>query len=241
MSDELRLGLAESEFQPVSDELTQIKALLNTQDSTFLELGCGAAYQTRAIAENTNVQSIIGVEIDPIQHNKNLLITDLPKVTFKSYGAERIEEEDACFDAVIMLKSLHHVPRPELPNAFREIHRVLKRDALAYISEPVFAGEFNEVMRIFHDEQEVRLAAFNAIKQAIAENLFYAEAQVFFKNKIKLASFAQYEAAVLDVSHTEHNLSDKVLARVKEKFLSNETEDGFIFYQPNRINLLRKI
>lgn len=111
---------------------------------------------------------------------------------------------------------------------------------LAYISEPVFAGNFNELLRLFHDEELVRLAAFNAIKQALDCGLFSLEKQYFFQNKVKLSSFEQFEAGVLNVTHTDHKLSDDVLATVKEKFLSHESDDGFIFHQPNRVNLLRK-
>lgn len=54
---------------------------------------------------------------------------------------------------------------------------------LAYISEPVFAGNFNELLRLFHDEELVRLAAFNAIKQALDCGLFSLEKQ-YFQNKV---------------------------------------------------------
>ena len=53
-----------------------------------------------------------------------------------------------------------------------EIHRVLKPDGLAYISEPVFAGEFNEIIRLFHDELAVREAAFAAVGRAVATGRF---------------------------------------------------------------------
>jgi ubiquinone/menaquinone biosynthesis C-methylase UbiE len=240
MPTQFKLGPDSAESQPESNELNVIKELLNTEATAFLELGCGAAYQTRAVAENTNVESIVGVEIDAIQHDKNLLITDLPKVTFKSYGAESIQEEDQSFDAVIMLKSLHHVPVPRMHHAFQEIHRVLKTDGIAYISEPVFAGDFNDMMRLFHDEESVRLEAFNATVQAVECGLFTSQKQHFFRNKIRFASYQQYEAGVLGVTHTNHTLSDDVLAKVKQKFLSHESDEGFIFYQPNRVNLLRK-
>ena len=34
---------------------------------------------------------------------------------------------------------------------------------MAYISEPIFAGDFNDVLRLFHDEEQVRQYAFGAI------------------------------------------------------------------------------
>ena len=58
----------------------------------MLELGCGGAEKTRQIAELTGVEEVVAAEVDQIQHEKNLLIEDLPKVTFASFGAEAIED-----------------------------------------------------------------------------------------------------------------------------------------------------
>ena len=46
--------------------------VLSLDDKRILELGCGAMEKTRLIAENFNVAKITAVEIDPIQHEKNL-------------------------------------------------------------------------------------------------------------------------------------------------------------------------
>ena len=41
--------------------------------------------------------------------------------------------------------------------------RVLRPCGLVYISEPIYAGNFNDILRLFHDEQAVRLAAPAAV------------------------------------------------------------------------------
>ena len=230
------------ESNPVIDEeLNVIRKLLNTEGTRILELGCGAAYQTRAIIENTRVRSIVAAEVDQRQHQKNLQVTDLPSVTFKSYGAESIEEADRSFDAVIMLKSLHHVPLAQMQAAFREIHRVLVDDGYLYISEPVFAGDFNAVLSLFHNEERVRQSAFDAILNAVKNNLFESVTQYFFSNRIKFKSFQQFEQGVLNTTHTEHNLSSELMDEVKQKFLGFESPEGYVFCQPNRVNLLKKV
>ncbi len=50
--------------------------------------------------------------------------------------------------------------------ALAEIARVLVPGGWLYVSEPVFAGPFNELMRLFHDEQAVRAAALAALARA---------------------------------------------------------------------------
>lgn len=224
----------------ISSELELINRLLDLDNVSVLELGCGAAEKTRQIAERTNIASITAVEIDPLQHDKNLQITDLPKVAFKSYGAEAIDEASDSFDVVMMFKSLHHVPAESMDQAMREIHRVLRPGGRAYFSEPVFDGAFNEIMRLFHDEENVRRLAFEALKRAVDSSLFILEAEFFFDNIIRLKSWEQYQDGILNVTHTDHQLSDDTLAEVKNRFLAHEGQDGFVFEIPNRVDVLMK-
>jgi ubiquinone/menaquinone biosynthesis C-methylase UbiE len=226
--------------QPLLNEFEVLRELLPFAGARVLELGCGAAEKTRLIAERTGVAEIVAAEVDLIQHRKNLAIADLPKVAFRSFGAEAIEAPDASFDIVLMFKSLHHVPVPLMDQALAEIRRVLKPGGLAYISEPVFAGEFNEVLRLFHDESVVRRAAFAAVERAVQGGLLELAEERFFRNPLKLASFAQFEQGVLNVTHTEHRVTPDLLARIRAKFERYSGPNGFFFEVPNRVDLLRR-
>jgi SAM-dependent methyltransferase len=226
--------------QPLVDEFEVLTELLPFDDARVLELGCGAAEKTRLIAERTGVAAIMAAEVDAIQHGKNLAITDLPKVAFHSFGAEDIDAPDASFDIVLMFKSLHHVPIPLMDRALREIRRVLRPGGLAYISEPVFAGEFNEVLRMFHDESRVRREAFAAIERAVSQGVMELAEQRFFRNPLKLGSFGQFEQAVINVTHTEHRITPELRERIRAKFESYRSPAGYVFQVPNRVDLLRR-
>lgn len=226
--------------QEISTEFEVLKRMLPFAGARVLELGCGAAEPTRQIAERVEVDEIVAAEIDPIQHGKNLAIEDLPGVTFKAYGAEAIDEPNDSFDIVLMFKSLHHVPKAAMDEALSEIRRVLKPGGLAYISEPVFAGTFNEVIRLFHDESIVRLAAFEAVARSVEARKFELVEEHFFENVLKLKHFGQFEAGVLNVTHTDHDLAPELMQTVKDKFESYRSEDGYVFQAPNRVDLLRK-
>jgi ubiquinone/menaquinone biosynthesis C-methylase UbiE len=227
--------------QPLQDELEVLCELVPLDGARLLELGCGAAEKTRQIAERTGVASIVAAEVDRVQLARHLASSDLTKVTFKSYGAEAIDEPDASFDAVVMFKSLHHVPVPRMDAALAEIHRVLKPGGLAYLSEPVFAGSFNEVIRLFHDESVVRREAFQAVARAVGSGGFELVTERFFFTMLKLESFAQFERGVLNVTHTEHEVSPALLARVRATFECYRSERGYVFEIPNRVDLLRKV
>ena len=234
------MSLQGQQAQDTTNELVVIKRMLKLENARILELGCGAADKTRQLAEQTSVSDIVAVEIDPIQHEKNIKINDLPKVTFKSYGAEEIAEPDASFDIVLMFKSLHHVPEDCLDQALEEIHHVLKPGGQAYFSETVFAGAFNEIMRLFHDEEQVRQQAFSALQRAVDSLLFELQEEYFFRNVVKLKSWEQYQHGILNVTHTEHQLSDDVLAEVKKRFMAHKGHEGFVFEIPNRVDVLRR-
>lgn len=226
---------------PVSSDMELIARYLPLQGTRLLELGCGSAFTTRRLAETFPIAELIATEVDRIQHQKNLQITDLPRVTFQYGGAEAIDQPDASIDAVLMLKSLHHVPGELLTQGLREIHRVLKPGGLAYISEPIYAGAFNEILRLFNDEQQVREAAFEALRDAVASGLFDLADEIFFDSVSRFQGFAEFEERILGVTHSEFDIDDALFARIETAFLSHLGADGVAeFHNPHRLDLLRR-
>ena len=149
------------------NELDLIAQHLPLDNATVLELGCGKAQMTRRIAERFPTARIIATEVDQIQHANNLASEHPASITFKSGGAQAIDAPDNSIDVVFMFKSLHHVPRELMAQSLQEIARVLKPGGLAWISEPVYAGDFNDILRLFHDEKVVRELAFQAVSDAV--------------------------------------------------------------------------
>ena len=208
--------------------------------ASVLELGCGKAEKTRVLAETGRVKEIVALEVDDIQHRRNLQIGDLPNVQFCRGGAEAIPADDNSVDIVLMFKSLHHVPMEHMDAALGEIARVLKPDGLAWISEPVFAGELNEVFRLFHDERVVREAAFATIRKAVDDGRLKLEKQYFFNVRSYFESFEQFDQRMIQVTHSNHRLAPDLYRQVKEKFESYLTPEGATFLNPHRVDLLRK-
>lgn len=222
------------------DERTLYEALLSLDGTRILELGCGRAVHTRNLATGGPDRVVTALEVDRIAHAANLDIDDLPNVTFALGGAEAIPADDESFDRVLMFKSLHHVPVESMGDALREIARVLRPGGLAYISEPVFDGPFNEVMRLFHDEERVRAAAFRALVDAVGAGLFELVEERFFLTESRFADFADYEKKLIGVTHTNHQLSDEIHRQVRERFMQHMGPDGARFEVPMRVDLLRR-
>ncbi|GBG03255.1 ubiquinone/menaquinone biosynthesis methyltransferase [Azospira sp. I13] len=225
---------------PRANEVSLILEHLDFADAEVLELGCGKADKTRQIAAAAPVRRIRALEVDAVQHARNLAGECPPRVDFLQAGAEAIPAEDGSVDIVMMFKSLHHVPVAAMDQALAEIVRVLRPGGVAWISEPVFAGELNEVMRLFHDEQTVRQAAFDAIRRAVAAGQLSLERQLFFRTSSRYGNFADFEARMIRVTHTEHRLSPALLAEVERRFSAHLGPDGAEFFSPQRVDMLIK-
>ena len=235
------MRIADADGGPVLDERVLLDALpLASTPARALELGCGTGRQTRLLAAGGRFASILALEVDRIQHDRNLLVDDLPGVRFALGGAEQIPAPDASVDAVFLFKSLHHVPLDLLGQAFAEMRRVLAPGGLVYISEPVFGGDYNEILRLFHDEEKVRAAAFEATRAAVDEGSFELVSQTFFRAKVRYRSFAEFKQKVIQATHTEHRLSPALYAQVQSTFEAHLGPDGANFLAPFRVDLLRK-
>ncbi len=224
----------------LTDEADIYLKRLPLDGAHMIELGCGSAMHTRIIAETGRPASILACEVDVRQHQKNLAITDLPTVHFVLAGAESIPAPDASVDIVMMFKSLHHVPMNLMATALQEIARVLRPGGLAYISEPVYAGDFNEVLRLFNDEGAVRQAAFSAVKSAVNDGLLELVEQIFFNIPNHFDDFAHFERRILQVTYSDHSLLPALHETVRNRFEAFMGPDGANFVMPIRVDLLRR-
>ena len=235
------MKIADPAQDTLVNEVRLMLAELPFDGANVLELGCGKAEKTRMLAETGRMKEIVALEVDDIQHRRNLQISDLPNVQFRHGGAEAIPAADNSFDIVLMFKSLHHVPMEHMNPALSEIARVLKPGGLAWISEPVFAGDLNEVFRLFHDEEVVREAAFAALRKAVDAGRLSLEKQHFFNTRSYFENFDQFDQRMIRVTHSNHQLAPALYQRVKEKFESYLTAEGANFLNPQRVDLLRKV
>lgn len=234
------MKIADSTQNTLCNEVKLMLSALPFDGASVLELGCGKAEKTRMLAETGRVREILALEVDAIQHALNLAAPALPNVRFAHGGAEAIPAQDASFDIVLMFKSLHHVPVALMGQALREISRVLRPGGVAWISEPVYAGDFNDILRLFHDEKEVREQAFAAICQAVESGCLTLERQLFFNTRSQFDDFGQFDARMIRVTHSNHQLSPELYQEVREKFTAHLGAEGASFLNPQRVDLLRK-
>ena len=224
----------------VDDELEVLAALVPLADQRLVELGCGAAGLARRLLQRHPGCDLTGLEVDQRQHAENLAQPAPPGLHFVAAGAEAIPFPDGHFDGALMLKSLHHVPIALLDRALAEARRVLVPGGWLYVSEPVYAGPLNEIVRLFNDEGQVRAAAQAALDRALQTGGWVQAAERRFDMPVRYASFAEFEQRMIDVSFAERRLDAAQRAAVRARFAPHLGADGARFVRPMHVRLLRR-
>ena len=223
----------------VHDELEVLTGLLPLAGLNIIELGCGAAGLARQLLLKEPGCRVTGLEVDSRQHAKNLAAPQ-DRLEFVEAGAQAIPFPDGCFDLALMLKSLHHVPMPLMSQALAEAARVLKPGGHLYVSEPVYAGPFNELIRLFNDEGVVRAAAQAAVDGALQQQGYRQVAELRFEMPVHFASFEEFEQRLMRPTFADHRIDDHKLAEVRAAFAPHLGAEGADFMRPMWVRLLQR-
>lgn len=224
----------------VDDELDLLARLVPLAGQHIVELGCGAAGLVRQLLTRHPDSRVTALEVDERQHAKNLAAPQ-PGLHFVAAGAQAIPLPDASVDLALMLKSLHHVPMPLLAQALGEAARVLRPGGHLYVSEPVYAGPLNELVRLFNDEGVVRAAAQAALDEALRGGRWQQVADVRFEMPVRFDSFAQFEQRMMRPTFADHRIDEAKLAQVAAAYAPLAQPDGrLVLTRPMHVRLLRR-
>lgn len=225
----------------VPDELDVLVELLPTPGTRVIELGCGGARMARQMLQRWRDMRYLGLEVDLRQHAINLQDTP-PRMRFAVGGAQAIACDDAQFDLALMLKSLHHVPLDAMDQALTEVARVLRPGGHLYVSEPVYEGALNEIVRLYNDEGIVRAAAQAALDRALAVRGTWEQvAQRRFDMPVHFEDFAQFERRMMNPTFADHRIDAPLRERVAAAFAPHCSMEGAHFVRPMHVRLLRRV
>lgn len=102
------------------------------QDKTVVSIGCGCTGDLSAWPAAAKIA------VDPLLHvyqKLGMLVEDTAgtsRTIYVAVGIEEIPLLDECADLVVCRNALDHMPRPE--EALRQVHRMLKRDGVFFLS-----------------------------------------------------------------------------------------------------------
>ena len=224
----------------VDDELDVLAEWVPLSDQDIVELGCGAAQLARALLAQHPDSRVTGLEVDERQHAKNLA-SPQAGLHFLLGGAQALPLPDQAFDLALMLKSLHHVPMPLMAPALAEVARVLRPRGHLYVSEPVYDGPFNDVIRVFNDEGVVRAAAQAAVDAALHSGHWKQVAERRFEMPVQIKDFDEFERRMMRPTFADHRIDDAKLAAARAAFQPHLGPDGAHFARPMHVRLLRRL
>ena len=222
------------------DEIALMGELVPMAGLKVLELGCGAAWTTRLLVERLGAESVVATEVDRIQHEKNLGLTDLPRVTFRYGGAERIDDPDGTYDLVVMLKSLAPCSgAPDGPGARRDPSRAQARRS-ALLLRACLLGAVQRPDASDRGRARGARARLRRLQSAVERGLFELEQEIFFESEGIYPDWPGFESRFVDVTHSERRIGPERRAEIRAAFESHLTPSGARFLKPHRVDLLRK-
>jgi ubiquinone/menaquinone biosynthesis C-methylase UbiE len=199
-----------------------------------LDIGCGEGGLARQLA----AEGAVVTGIDPFAQAIVKARANVPKAGFEIATAEALPFADSCFELVVMVNSLHHVPTSRMDDALRQARRVLREHGTLIVIEPLASGSFFDAMQRIEDETEIRRQAQLALNSAMP--LFEAHRTLTYVRRDTFESAEQFVARIVAVDPARQSVVDvdreAVLAEVHRAAL--KTQDGALaFDQPIKADI----
>ena len=223
----------------VPEELEVLQACLGTHVQSLVELGCGSARLARQWVAQAPGRSYLGLDLDERAMARNAQ-ESVQGMRFELACATQVPADADSFDAAMMLKSLHHVPVAQMDQALQEVWRVLKPGGLLYVSEPVYAGALNEIVRLYNDEGVVRAAAQAALDRLPRQGKWREGEAVRFTQPVHFADFAAFKTRMLQPTFMDLDIDESLMGRIARAFAPHCDNDGADFTRPMRVRVFQK-
>jgi ubiquinone/menaquinone biosynthesis C-methylase UbiE len=217
-----------------------VDKVLSVAGLNVIDVGCGAGDNSRELVGRG--ATVLGVEPDPVQAEKNRGAPDTPGLRFVETGATTLPADDGSVDGLFFFRSLHHIPIADMDGALAEATRVLKRDGgFVYAVEPAMTGTFFPVMRPFNDETIVRTEAQAALARA-SETLFSETKTYVYKSYPRFDSFEIMVSRMMGMTFNKIDQDEIETHEVRALFEAGRGDDGtYSFDQPMLVNVFRGI
>lgn len=218
------------------NDLQTVDKLLDLSGLNLVDAGCGGGDTARQMAERG--ATVLGVEPDPEQAERNRASAPTPGVTLVEAGAEALPAEDNSLDGVFFFRSLHHVPPDLMGPALEEAARVLRPGGFLYVVEPGMGCTFSNMMLPFNDETEVRTLAQRALSQTAAKLLGDPEMYLCRQRP----AYPDFETLIERFTNMSFNKITRQMIDqpiVRERFEQGRTDKGYVFEQTMLVNIYR--
>jgi len=221
--------LGDAEAIEIIDRLIPVAGL------DVVDVGCGKGELARQLAGRG--ARVVGVEPDPLQAAKNKVLAAMPGLSFVEAPGQGLPLADTSMDGVFLRFSLHHVPRELMGSVLEEAMRVLRpASGFLCVMEPLLSGSLEAVYKPFHDETEMRILAYAALKRTAAP-CFLKAREYRFTEYVRYADFASFVDEVAGSTYSGIVRQEVEAREVQELFEAGKAADGYMFSQHVRVNL----
>jgi SAM-dependent methyltransferase len=219
----------------LTTDLQVLERLVGLDGSDVLDVGCGSGALVRELVARG--ARAVGLEVSEQQLGQ-ARTTGIGR--FVVGRAEELPLPDGSLDAVMFMRSLHHVPEPAMIPALADARRVLRPGGLVYVAEPLAEGDYFTLVSIVDDETEVRTAAQRALDDCGRAGLERMQTLDYDVALVSTGIDALRER-VVDVDPERAVVFDAHEGELAAAFarLGDEHEGGRRFTQPMRADLLR--
>jgi hypothetical protein len=216
-----------------------LRERLDVAGRSALDIGCGDGALVRFLARQGAFA--IGLEVTRGQLARALEAGPQAGARFLVSRGEALPFADRALDLAVLFNSLHHLPAADFDLALAEAARVLREGGLLYVMEPLAEGPFYDLVRTVEDETEIRAAAYAAIGRAEGASFEPIE-ELIYEAPIELADFAAFKKRVVAVDPARRAAFEAHEPALETGFhaAAERYDGGFRFWQPSRLNLLRR-
>ncbi len=231
-----RIDLADRIDLGDMNDLQMVDKLLNLDGLTLIDAGCANGDTARELAARG--ATVLGVEPDPEQAERNRAAAPTPGVTLVEAGAEAMPAENNSQDGVFLFRSLHHLPFDLMGPALEEAARVLRPGGFLYVVEPGMDCSFSDMMLPFNDETEMRTRAQQALSQT-AEKLLGRPEKYLHRQRPAYPDFETLIERFTNMSFNKINRQMIDQPIVRESFERGRSDKGYVFEQTMLVNIYR--
>jgi SAM-dependent methyltransferase len=202
-----------------------------------LEVGCGAGRMLGWLAAN----GAAPVGLDPGEEQLVHARGAAPAVPLVRGVGEALPFGSGRFSLVLFFNSLHYVPIAEQWQAVVEAARVLATGGELLVVEPLAEGDYFDLLRPLDDETEARREAYRALSASATLGLRMVSELVYRTRTVEPSWAAVRDGFLAANSARAASLAplDPQLERMFGQ-LGEPAEGGRAFFQPIRLNLLRR-
>lgn len=220
-------------------DLTVLLELFDPHGRDVVDVGCGDGAIVRALAQRG--ARAAGIEVSDAQLSSARAQGGGPDVKYVVGRAEALPLPTGSADAIVFMRSLHHVPAAEHATALAEARRVLRPGGALYVAEPLPEGDYFALTSMIENELEVRAAAQRTLAGA-PDAGFAVTASRRYDVVTLLSGPEAFRRRTVSVDPSRAAIFDRraeEIARVFAGLGEPASEGGRRLIQPMKADLLR--